>query len=113
MTISEHMYFYGLLKGIALRDLEEKVSALLKDVDLLNERNMKSSELSGGMKRRLSLAIALVGQPRVVFLDEPSSGLDPSHRRQMWDILLSTLLNILRVQKSYYNFLDNPPDGVS
>lgn len=41
------------------------------------------------MRRRLSLAIALTGNPKIVFLDEPSSGLDPSHRRQMWDILLS------------------------
>ena len=56
---------------------------------MLQERDMKSSELSGGMRRRLSLAIALVGNPKVVILDEPSSGLDPSHRRQMWDILLS------------------------
>jgi ABC-type multidrug transport system ATPase subunit len=46
-------------------------------------------ELSGGMKRRLSLAISLIGNPKVVFLDEPSSGLDPSHRRQMWNILKS------------------------
>jgi ABC-type multidrug transport system ATPase subunit len=43
------------------------------------------------MQRRLSIAIALVGNPSVVFLDEPSSGLDPSHRRKMWDILKSTL----------------------
>lgn len=60
-------------------------------MDLLGERDLKTSELSGGMRRRLSLAIALIGNPRVVILDEPSSGLDPSHRRQMWDILLSTL----------------------
>lgn len=60
----------------------------MQDVDLLQERDLKSNELSGGMKRRLSLAISLAGNPRVVILDEPSSGLDPSHRRQMWDILL-------------------------
>lgn len=44
------------------------------------------------MQRRLSIAIALVGKPSVIFLDEPSSGLDPFHRRQIWDILQSTLL---------------------
>jgi ATP-binding cassette, subfamily A (ABC1), member 3 len=52
---------------------------------------MKAKELSGGMQRRLSIAIALVGNPSVIFLDEPSSGLDPFHRRQIWDILLSNL----------------------
>lgn len=51
------------------------------------------------MRRRLSLAISLIGNPRVVFLDEPSSGLDPSHRRQMWDILLSNILSIQNARK--------------
>jgi ABC-type multidrug transport system ATPase subunit len=88
------MYFYALLKGVKFSELATTISELLKDVDLLRERDMKSSELSGGMRRRLSLAIALIGNPKVVILDEPSSGLDPSHRRQMWDILLSTLSSI-------------------
>lgn len=61
---------------------------------MLKERDLRSNELSGGMRRRLSLAIALIGSPKVVFLDEPSSGLDPSHRRQMWDILLSKIILI-------------------
>lgn len=56
-------------------------------------KDTPSSQLSGGMQRRLSIAIALVGNPSVVFLDEPSSGLDPSHRRKMWNILKSTLYN--------------------
>ena len=44
--------------------------------------------LSGGMKRRLSIAIALIGDPAILFLDEPSTGLDPENRRQLWDILV-------------------------
>jgi ABC-type multidrug transport system ATPase subunit len=88
------MYIYGLLKGVKLDILEDQVRELLSDVDLLKERDMQSCELSGGMKRRLSLAIALTGNPKVVILDEPSSGLDPSHRRQMWDILLSNYFPI-------------------
>jgi ABC-type multidrug transport system ATPase subunit len=51
------------------------------------------------MRRRLSLAIALIGSPKVVILDEPSSGLDPSHRRQMWDILLSNSLIDIECKK--------------
>jgi ABC-type multidrug transport system ATPase subunit len=49
------------------------------------------------MQRRLSLAIALVGKPKLIILDEPSSGLDPTHRRQMWDILLSIIINYYRM----------------
>lgn len=47
-------------------------------------KNFPSSSLSGGMKRRLSVAISLVGDPKIVFLDEPSTGLDPENRRQLW-----------------------------
>jgi len=50
---------------------------------------MRSKELSGGMKRRLSIAISLVSEPKIIYLDEPSTGLDPENRRQLWDILSS------------------------
>lgn len=50
--------------------------------------NYQASQLSGGMKRRLSIAIAMVGEPDVIFLDEPSTGLDPENRRQLWDIII-------------------------
>lgn len=50
-------------------------------------KDFLSSSLSGGMKRRLSIAISLVGDPKIVFLDEPSSGLDPDNRRQIWEVL--------------------------
>lgn len=74
--------------------IEQEITELLKDVDLLEWKDTASIKLSGGMQRRLSLAISLVGNPKVVFLDEPSSGLDPSHRRQMWNILLSNILSL-------------------
>lgn len=89
MTVEEHLIFYAKMKNVRSSLVDEAVSESLRDVDLAKFRDLKSKELSGGMQRRLSLAIALVGNPSLVFLDEPSSGLDPSHRRQMWDILLS------------------------
>jgi ABC-type multidrug transport system ATPase subunit len=61
----------------------------LEDTKLKPFRNFLVKELSGGMKRRLSLGISLVGNPSIVFLDEPTTGLDPENKRQIWDILSS------------------------
>jgi len=59
----------------------------MQEVYLTQKAKAKTRELSGGMKWRLSVAISLVGEPKIVFLDEPSTGLDPENRRQLWDIL--------------------------
>lgn len=63
------------------------VKKALKEVQLENERDTLTSALPLGMKRRLSIAISLVANPKVVFLDEPTTGLDPETRRQLWNIL--------------------------
>jgi len=60
----------------------------LLQVGLEKFADMRVKELSGGMKRRLSVAVSLVGNPQIVFLDEPSTGLDPENRRQLWNVLL-------------------------
>ena len=59
----------------------------MKDVLMTKFANFRTKELSGGMKRRLSVAISLVSDPKIIYLDEPSTGLDPENRRQLWDIL--------------------------
>ena len=63
------------------------VEKILQDVKLTKFRKYLVRELSGGMKRRLSLGIALIGEPPIVFLDEPTTGLDPKNKREIWDIL--------------------------
>jgi len=63
------------------------VKEAMQDVFLEKFAKFKVNQLSGGMKRRLSVAISLVGDPKIVYLDEPSTGLDPENRRQLWDIL--------------------------
>jgi ABC-type multidrug transport system ATPase subunit len=56
-------------------------------VNLSEQRHYKVTQLSGGMKRRLSIGISLVGDPRIVFMDEPTTGLDPENRRHLWEVL--------------------------
>ena len=59
----------------------------MSEVQLTNERNFQVAELPLGMRRRLSIAISLVSSPKIIFLDEPTTGLDPETRRQLWNIL--------------------------
>ncbi|KAL0491508.1 ABC transporter A family protein [Acrasis kona] len=86
LTTSEHLYFYARAKGI--QNTEEHVADLLNSVSLVSKRDSQAKDLSGGMRRRLSLAIAMIGSPSVVFLDEPTTGLDPVSKRDVWNAIL-------------------------
>eukprot|EP01103_Thecamoeba_quadrilineata_P015557 TRINITY_DN4957_c0_g2_i1.p1 TRINITY_DN4957_c0_g2~~TRINITY_DN4957_c0_g2_i1.p1 ORF type:complete len:1851 (-),score=296.09 TRINITY_DN4957_c0_g2_i1:13-5565(-) len=87
LTVEEHILFYARLKGIPVSEEPKHLETSLVQVGLYHVRERLSKNLSGGMKRRLSVAISLVGNSAVVFLDEPTTGLDPSSRRQLWKIL--------------------------
>ncbi|TPX30746.1 hypothetical protein SmJEL517_g05762 [Synchytrium microbalum] len=87
LTIEEHLLFYARLKGVPTRDERAVVIEAEKQVALFELRHRRASTLSGGEKRRLSIAIALIGDPKVVFLDEPTTGLDPEVRRLVWDVI--------------------------
>lgn len=87
LTVKEHLEFFGRLKKVPEADLARVVSVAIAEVQLDLETNKESCQLSGGQKRRLSLAIALIGDSRIVFLDEPTSGVDPFSRRAIWDLL--------------------------
>ncbi|GIL46004.1 hypothetical protein Vafri_3096 [Volvox africanus] len=91
LTGEEHLLFYGRLKGLKGKDLRNSVDAALKSVKLHlnNVGKRRVSTYSGGMKRRLSVAISFIGNPQVVYLDEPSTGLDPASRRNLWDVVRS------------------------
>ncbi|MFD1421312.1 ABC transporter ATP-binding protein [Lactiplantibacillus songbeiensis] len=80
----ENLKFYGLMKGIARGDINQEVDYVAKVVDLTEDLNRRVSGYSGGMMRRLSLAIALMGKPDLLILDEPTVGIDPALRRQIW-----------------------------
>jgi len=69
LTVEEHLYFYARLRGVSGKEEKQKVQETLEEVNLTNERSYKVTQLSGGMKRRLSIGISLVGDPRIVFMD--------------------------------------------
>ena len=75
MNVEEHLFYYGRIKQV--RNIKEEVERLINVLNLIVERNKLASTLSGGNKRKLSVAIALIGSPPIVLLDEPSSGMDP------------------------------------
>lgn len=89
MTVREHLEFYAKIRGIS--NVTHNVSEILRAVGIEAFAGRLAQALSGGNKRKLSLAIALVGNPAVLLLDEPSSGLDAASKRIMWQTLASTI----------------------
>nr|UOU03311.1 ATP-binding cassette subfamily A2 [Brachionus rubens] len=88
LTVEEHLWFYAKMKFINDYAIEDLIENLLKDTGLLKKRNNMVHTLSGGMQRKLSVAIAFVGDANLVILDEPTAGVDPHARRAIWDLLL-------------------------
>ncbi|CAD8056529.1 unnamed protein product [Paramecium primaurelia] len=88
LTCDQHLWYYGKIKGIEDKQLYLDIDLIINKCDLLNDRTKLAKNLSGGTKRKLSLAISLIGQSKVIFLDEPTSGMDPISRKKIWDILI-------------------------
>ncbi|PIA27921.1 hypothetical protein AQUCO_07400037v1 [Aquilegia coerulea] len=89
LTGREHLLFYGRLKNLKGAALTQAVEESLKSVNLFHGGvgDKQAGKYSGGMKRRLSVAISLIGDPKVVYMDEPSTGLDPASRNNLWTVL--------------------------
>ncbi|XP_033117050.1 phospholipid-transporting ATPase ABCA1-like isoform X2 [Anneissia japonica] len=87
MSVIEHLWFYARLKGASDKDVLIEMEQILEDIGLPHKRHELSKNLSGGMKRKLSIAMAFVAGSRTVVLDEPTAGVDPYARREIWDLL--------------------------
>ena len=87
LKVWENLYIYGRYFGLARKFVKAKIEELLAFAQLEDKRNVKTDALSGGMKRRLTIARALVNEPEILMLDEPTTGLDPQARHVLWDRL--------------------------
>ena len=87
LTVAENLYVYGRYFGLGKTYLKDKVGELLAFAQLEDKKDVKVDALSGGMKRRLTIARALVSEPDILMLDEPTTGLDPQARHILWDRL--------------------------
>jgi lipooligosaccharide transport system ATP-binding protein len=87
LTVQENLYVYGRYFGLSKSFIRGKIEELLDFAQLVEKRNVKVDDLSGGMKRRLTIARALVSEPEILMLDEPTTGLDPQARHILWDRL--------------------------
>lgn len=88
MTIEENLKMHSVFYNIPKKEIEDRIQFVLNLVDLLPERKKLVNALSGGMKRRVEIARGLMHYPKVLFLDEPTTGLDPQTRSHIWDYIL-------------------------
>ncbi|XP_074778515.1 ABC-type organic anion transporter ABCA8-like isoform X1 [Athene noctua] len=87
LTVKENLRTFAHIKGIQQKEVEQEVQKVLVMLDLTNLQDVHADTLSGGQKRKLSLGIAILGNPQVLFLDEPTAGLDPCSRHHVWSLL--------------------------
>ncbi|GMF33894.1 unnamed protein product [Phytophthora fragariaefolia] len=102
LSVQDHLEFYARIKGYTGEALEDEVTAKIREVGLVESRDTITGALSGGMKRKLSVAISLLGDSSLVFLDEPTSGMDPYSRRSTWEILMGNRQNRVMVLTTHF-----------
>lgn len=87
LTVYENIRFYGGVYGMSMKNIREKSDLLLRRLGLYEERNSLLSKLPLGWKQKLAFSVAIFHDPKVVFLDEPTGGVDPVTRRQFWELI--------------------------
>ena len=87
LTVRENLEFYGSLYALSKKEIAERTDALIERFSLEKVENKRLSKLSGGYQRKVSIALAILSKPKVLFLDEPTLGLDVLARRELWEII--------------------------
>lgn len=87
LTVLDHLNFYSMVKGLFDKQKEDQINLIITELSLESFINVRSSHLSGGNKRKLCVGIALLGNPILLILDEPTSGIDPIARRNLWNFI--------------------------
>ncbi|XP_064399181.1 ABC transporter A family member 1-like isoform X2 [Halichondria panicea] len=101
LTAMEHMKLFAHLKNIPSEQMKEDIANLLEEVKLTKVANQRVNTYSGGMKRRLSVALSFLGDPKVLFLDEPTTGMDPKIRRDIWNLILRSKKNRVTIMTTH------------
>ena len=87
LTVFETLRIFGKLRGLSAHDARRRSDELMTDLRLAEYRNVTNMRLSGGLKRRVMVGISMIANPGLIVLDEPTTGLDPQSRRDMWDVM--------------------------
>lgn len=87
LTVEENMRLVGLFKGISPKEIDSQIEMVLRKINLFKEKKNFVKNLSGGMKRRISIGLALLGNSEIIILDEPTTGLDPVNRKAIWEFI--------------------------
>ncbi|XP_053367229.1 ATP-binding cassette sub-family A member 5 [Clarias gariepinus] len=102
LTVEEHLKIFAAIKGILPCDIDNEVKKVLKALDLEKIMDAHAKNLSGGQKRKLSVGIAILGDPKILLLDEPTAGMDPVSRHQVWSLLKSRRAGRVTVLSTHY-----------
>ena len=102
LTVKENIEFYAKLSGQNKDEIEETKRYVYQYFDLDTVQNKKAYKLSGGWQRKLSIALALVSKPKILFLDEPTLGLDVIARRELWNVIKSLKKNMTIILTTHY-----------
>uniref|UniRef100_A0A3B3U027 Cholesterol transporter ABCA5 n=1 Tax=Poecilia latipinna TaxID=48699 RepID=A0A3B3U027_9TELE len=102
LTVEEHLRIFAAIKGIPPADVDAEVTRVLKDLDLEKIMTAQAKNLSGGQKRKLSVGIAILGDPKILLLDEPTAGMDPCSRHQVWSLLKNRRAGRVIVLSTHY-----------
>jgi len=87
LTVQEHLTYFGRFRGLNSRALRGRIRELMDELNLAEHAQKHASQLSGGLKRKLLVGIAMITHPRALILDEPTTGLDPRSRREVWELI--------------------------